>query len=301
MKWRAFGVKLAAVVLVVLMGLSYFLAQSAYWVNHSVFNQDAFTTKAQEVVLSQTSRDAIAETVVAQIFKGRPVADRLLGEKATSFISNLLGSDLAEQILNRSISRTYQYLTTADRQDIALELTTVKVPVAGLISFVENQGREVQFNPEVIPDRIVLLDAQALPDLSIYIRTFLIIGPLLWLLALASFIGYVLMRRTDRIRRLYIALAVLTGTTLLAFFVGPFIPNMLASFIQVTQLRVVVGDLATMFLQPFAVQLGLALLVFGLAALVVRFRAVFPKLWKSLTTSYTKLKKDVTKKQKRRK
>lgn len=269
----------ARAVALVVLGLTFFMAQSAFWVNHSLFNQENFTETASEVLLSDASRDAIAQTIVDNTLADRPLVKRAIGDQAMSFVSSILGSNLSENAVSGLISRSYAYLTAPNREDIAIDLTSIKQPIAGIISFVENQGRQVQFNADAIPDTIVILEADALPDFSSVVRSMLIFGLVFWLITIIGGLVFVLYKRGGWRRRAYQLLAVWAGTSVVALFVGPFIPQIVASFMGVISLRGVVSDMTSAFLAPFGVQMIWSAVVCGLLFLVVYFWWVFPKAW----------------------
>lgn len=262
-------VTIAAIVLAA-FGATFLLAQSAYWVNHSLFNQQHFSSTVTEVITSEPSRQALAESVVDGIFADRPVADRLLGERATSLVSSVLGTDLAENAISGVASRLYAYLTTPDRQDVAVELTSIKAPLSGIISFVENRGTNVNFDTELIPDRIVLLEATALPDLSTMVRQFLLYGLFFWLGTIALFAGYVFFKKDRWRRRAMQAVSVIAGVSVLGLFSGPFLPGIVATFLNNINLRPIAENLTRAFLAPFAAQLVLSL-VLAVIALAILF------------------------------
>lgn len=285
-KQRA-GLFARAVALAVL-GLTFFMAQSAFWINHALFNQENFTQTASEVLLSDTSRDAIAQTIVDNTLADRPLVKRVIGDQATSFVSSILGSNLSENAVSGLISRSYAYLTSPNREAIAIDLTSIKQPIAGILSFVENQGRQVQFNADAIPDAIVILEADALPDFSGVVRSMLIFGLVFWLITIIGGLVFVFYKRRDWRRRAYQLLAVWAGTSIVALFIGPFIPQIIASFMGVISLRGVVSDMTGAFLSPFGMQMIWSAVICGVLFLVVYFWWVFPKAWGAIVAAVQK-------------
>ncbi len=275
MRWLQVGL-----IIIGLLALS--LAQSTIWINNTIFNQASFTEKTTTVLLSQESRDSIASAVVDRAFEGRPVADRLLGDRATSFVSNLLGSDISTAVLERVSAKTYSYLTTPDREDIAIDLSAIRDPLSGIISFVENQGREVAFDPESIPSEIVLVESDELPNLAPYVKLSAVLAGLLWLITLGAFAGYIFSSRQRRLHRLYVTLWAVIGVSAIGLASGPFVPPAISSFVANIQLRSVVGDLTLAYLQPFWQQLFITIGIAVAGLLVVRFRWVFSRGWNAL-------------------
>lgn len=278
---------IVGVVLLVLLGASFFLAQSSLWVHHVVFDEASFTARTTAVLTSQQSRDSIAESITNKVFEDRPVADRILGERTKNFVSSLLGSDISEATLQRVVSTSYVYFTTADRKDIAIDLTSIKDPLTKIVSFVESRGRTVALNTDEMPSEIVLVKSNELPNISHYMQLLIFTGALLWLIAIGSAIGYIFLSREHRIRRIYIALAVLAAVCGIALFTGPFIPPAIASLVNAVPMRSVASSLATTFIAPFAQQLAITLAILIGAGLVVYFRGAFVWTWHKARTVVT--------------
>ncbi|MCA9328122.1 hypothetical protein KDA14_06345 [Candidatus Saccharibacteria bacterium] len=107
--------KIVSFVLLVSAGLTLFLAESAYWVNHTVFNQQNFTRITTTALLEESSRDAIANAVVDKTLADRPLVKRAIGDRAESLISGLLASDASSRALSTVTTKTYGYATSSNR------------------------------------------------------------------------------------------------------------------------------------------------------------------------------------------
>lgn len=271
--------RLLRIALLSIGGISLFLAQSTLWVNHVIFNQETFTKTTTEVILSQRSRDAISQSIVDKAFENRPVADRLVGDRAVTFISSMLESDISEKALTKVADKSYAYITSSDRQDIAIDLSAIKDPLAGIISFAESRGREVKFDAASIPDKITLIESDELPDIASYIRLMIIASGILWLTVISTFSAYIFISRQGRIKRLYSVGLTIIIVSLLSLSSGPFVPPVISSFVANIQLRGVVNDLVVAYLQPFLNQMYLTILLTGLVLLIVRFRWIFVSAW----------------------
>lgn len=285
--------KIVRIALISLGGISLFFAQSTLWVNNVIFDQQTFTEITTRELQTQESRDAIAQTVVDRAFEGRPVADRLIGDRAVTFVSGLLGSDLSEKVLTRAASSGYAYVTSPDRQDLAIDLSAIKEPLAGIISFAESRGREVSFNPSNIPDTVTLVESDDIPEVYSFIRILLISNFFLWLAALSTFAGYIFISKNDRIKRIYMVGLVIVITSIFGLLSGPFVPPAVSSFVGNIQLRGLVSDLTSAYLAPFISQMYLTLLLTGIVMLIVRFRWIFIRGWQA---AYDAINKKVSKK-----
>ncbi len=265
-----------------------FFAQSGLWISNVVFNQAVFTEITTRVLTTQQSRDAIAGTIVDQVFEGRPAADRLLGDRATDFVSNLLGSDISERLLTRLATTSYAYMTAPNRQDIAIDLSPVKEPLSGIISFAENRGREVIFDAHRIPDQVVLLRADELPDLTGYIRGVLAANFVLWFLVVAGFGCYLFRNRRQLQRAIYWVAISVIAISLISLSTGPFIPPFIASLVENIQFRGVVSSLTSAYLQPFFQQMHVTILGAIIILVLTRFHWVFVRIWQSTHKTFNR-------------
>lgn len=259
----------------ILLGLgliTFFLAQSTVWVSQNFFNEDQFVSTAKEVLSTEESRQAIASTIVDAAFQNNPVAQQLVGGKVTSLLSGLLGSDIASQVYDRVAHRAYAYLTSPDRQDIAIDLTSIKEPLVAIVGLVEKTGREVKFDGSNIPDAIVLVESDSLPDISMYIRIMLFASGALWLMTIIAFGAYIWLHRTNMVRSIYIVGWGIIAVSALALITGPFIPPAIASLVNLIGIRGLVEDFTQAFLEPFQVQLLSGVVVAALVLLGVSLR-----------------------------
>lgn len=261
--------RVISVILLVVAGVTLFLAQSAYWINHTVFNQANFTQITTEALLSESSREAIATSVVDKALADRPIVKRLIGERVISITSGLLGSDLSSQAVKTLTSKAYAYTTSSNRQDIKIDLTAVKAPLESIVTLAQTQGRGDQLAEaqNKLPNEIVLLESRAFPDLSGIVKTMLWLGPLFWLSSLVSFGVYIYLGRANYARKVYTAGFVVAGVALLGLVISPFIPAPVAAAVPNIELRTVAENLAVGFLAPFKAQM-LYMLGFALLALL---------------------------------
>lgn len=248
------------------------LAQSTFWLNHTIFDQQTFTGIVKETIATEDSREAIATTVVNQALADRPIVNRLVGSKASQLVAGLLGTDLAGQTFDTVINKTYAYLTSSNPQDITVDLLAIKTPLAGLISFAESQGREVTFDATTIPDSITLFDASDLPDIHSYSVTLLWLGPIFWAGALVLFGAYLYRGRRAYAKRVYIVGSVIILTSFIGMLVGPLLPPPIIAQVPIIELRGVVSNLIRGMLDPFVRQMYLMAAVTLIALLVFNQR-----------------------------
>lgn len=248
------------------------MAQSASWISQNVFNQQAFVETTGKVLGSDASRQDIATIIVDQALADRPLVKRVAGEQATSLITGLLGSDLAANAYNRISNTAYAFLTSPNQQDIAIDLTAIKGPISGIVSFAENRGREVSFEPSQIPDTITIIDADDVPDLSGFVQGALIFNVVFWIVAIGAFAWYIFLQSAGRIRRTYQVLLTLAITAAISLATDPYVAPAIASFVSLVQARGLVTDMTNAFLDSFYVRMWYVLAISGLVALVISLR-----------------------------
>ncbi len=259
-------------VLLVLGILTFFLAQSTLWVSNNFFNEDQFVGTVEKVLNTEESRQAISSTIVHASLQNNPVAEQLIGKQLTSLVNGLLASDIAGQMFDRVAHRAYAYLTSSNRQDIAINLSSIKDPLTSLVGIVEKSGRDVKFDPSNIPDSITLVESDSLPDFSSYIRAMLFASGILWLATIASFATYIYLYRKKLVRSIYVVGWSAITVCAAALLTGPFVPPAIASLINLIEIRGVVEDLTVAFFEPFKVQLLSSIVLIGFVMLVVSLR-----------------------------
>lgn len=268
-----------SLLLIIVACVSLFFAQSSKWINNVVFDQQTFTDITTETLMKEQNRRAIARSVIDEAFRNRPLADKLIGDRSVSYISELLGSELSSRAVSRVASAGYAYLTSSDKQDIAIDLTAIKTPVSIFVSVMENNNRESRVDPSILPDSVVLISSSELPEVYKFISGVVVFGVFYWLLTIMSLAMFVYINRKNLVRSLYIIGMSVIGVSVLAIFTGPFVPSIIASFINNINLRIVVVDLASVYLQPFIRQMYTTILLSLIALFIVRFRQQFINLW----------------------
>lgn len=261
--------------LLVVAAILLFFAQSSYWVNHTVFNQASFSSITTTALLSESSRAAIATSVVDKALEDRPFVKKVAGERATSLISGLLGSDLSSQAISAVSAKTYAYVTSPNRQDIKIDLTSIKAPVAGVIALSQNNNETLTTDLNQIPDEVVLVHSDAFPDLSGMVKLMLWLGPLLWFGAIGLFALYIYLGRAVYARRVYAVGAAVIIVALFGLFTAPFVAPPIAAAVPNISLRPVAENLVTGFLAPFKVQMYYMLGITLIGLLIFSLRHKF--------------------------
>ncbi|HEX7633532.1 MAG TPA: hypothetical protein VF401_04375 [Candidatus Saccharimonadales bacterium] len=265
---RQQAAKFGPALLLIFAALTLFLAQSAYWVNHTVFDQENFSQITTTALLLESSRDAIANSVVDNAFQNRPLIKKTIGKRVESLVGGLLGSDLSAQAVDTLTNKTYAYVTTKNRQDITVDLTGIKAPLEQVVSVAQLSGGKLDTVQQKLPDQIVLVRSSSFPNVSGAVTLMLWLGPLFWLSTFVLFGLYIYTGRKHYAKRVYAAGSAVVIVSLLGLLTVPFVPPPIAAAVPDIALRPVAENLVIGFLAPFKSQMY-HMLFFALVALLV--------------------------------
>ncbi len=267
------------VILLVLGLLSFFMAQSATWVNRTIFDQKTFMSTIQSVLKTEESRQAMATTIVGASFKEYPLAEQVVGDQVTGMVVGLLDSKVAAKVTSTVTNQAYAYLTSPNQEDVVLKVTPIKNTLVSIVTIAETNGRDIAYSPESIPDAIILIPAQAIPDISQYIRSSVIGAGLLWMLTAGLLVGYVLLFRREWVRRTYAVGWSVIGVSLLGMLAGPLLPATIARFVSTISVRGLVEDVSRAFVGHFVWQLFITIIITLFVLLVVYKRGLIKKTY----------------------
>lgn len=259
------------IILLTLAGLLLLFAQSAYWLNHTIFNEQNFTSIVNPVITSEESRRAIATTIVNTALEDKPVINRLIGGNVTDLVTGLLGTNFAQEITTTIIDKSYNYLTSDNPKPIAIDLTVIKVPLEKITQILSLQGNET-LSASAIPDSIVLLDPSGLPDIYGYSIIVLWLGPLCWIGALLLGVLYIYVGRKKYAQRVYILGSVVIVVACIGLLVGPLLPPPIVAQVPIPALRGVVEQLIAGLLAPFTQQMIIMLVITAVALVIFSLR-----------------------------
>jgi hypothetical protein len=249
----------------VLAGFFLLIANSGYWVNRYIFNEQKFSEIAVSSVLSSDSRQAIAEGVSTKLYEHRPVAKSVLSEPTTSIVNGVLGSPRLQAPLTDLVKRINVRMTSKTQPEVALDLTGVKSTLTQVVGTVNNAtDKDVSFNPENIPDKIVVIKSNNLPNLYNYTVAILWLSPLTLIAGLLLMIlPYVWWRnRYKTIMTTQGIMLMVVGA--LSQMLGPLFHPLVLGNLETDAGRTVVGNLYNAFLQTFEHQSQIFFLLGGL-------------------------------------
>jgi hypothetical protein len=260
----------------VAIGLFLLVANSALWFNQNIFNANQFNQIANEAITSPSSRDALARGITNRIFENRPLLLRVLDDTTIKIISGLLDSQVARAVTNESINRLHTVMTSNNPQPIAINLVSFKAILSRIASVVDQPAAENAVNIQDIPDTIVLLSPENLPNVFSMGATLLWLGPLLGIIALALWIVLIVKAWTKKLEVAKIFLwtsLTLIATGLLSLMIGPIFRPQILVQINDPNVRVIATNLYNAFLTTYNQQ---TLLFFSAAFLCL---VVYGVIW----------------------
>lgn len=252
-------------IITILAGFFLLIANSGYWVNRYIFNEQKFSQVAVSSILSSDSRQAIAEGVSTKLYENRPVAKRVLSEPTTSIVNGILGSPRLQAPLTELVKRINVRMTSKTQPEVALDLTSVKSVLTQVVGTVDKvSNNDVSFNPDNIPDKIVVIKSDNLPDLYNYSLALLWLSPITLIAGLLLMIlPYVWWRnRYKSIMTMQGVMLVIVGA--LAQMIGPLFRPLVIGNLATDAGRTVIGNLYNAFIATFEHQSMIFFLLGGL-------------------------------------
>ena len=236
----------------VLAAVLLLLANSAIWVNRSIFDTNKFTSISTSALLSESSRNALAGEIVDQALKNNPTVAAVVTEPATNIIAGLLNSQQAKNAATKVIGKVQILVTSKNPQNIEYDLTGIKTTVGKLLTLA-NKDQAVD-KVATLPDTLVIFDASKVPSLYQYGVAMTLLAPFAFLAALALLVMPHVKKSYKTEKLLLVQGSALIGTGIMALFVGPvFRPPVLAQVAN-ANLRVVVENFYNAFIATFNAQ-----------------------------------------------
>jgi len=217
LRWFSAGASGLIVILLLIL-------HSAYWMNQNFLNNQNFSQKVSSVLAQDSSREAIGQEVSDQVFKDKPVLGKVAGDKLSSIVTSILGTDIANKVVTRVSSDTVLYLTSAKQKPIEISLSEIK-PVIVTLSTVLNSlytTSNISIDSSTIPDKIVLLEPGTIPSLYRYSVILSWMVPFAAILVLGLFALIVKLRKLSIRQGIKRAGVILLSSSIIGMIIGPF-------------------------------------------------------------------------------
>ena len=265
LRWFSAGSSVLIVILLLIL-------HSAYWMNQNFLNNQNFSQKVSSVLAQDSSREAIGQEVSDQVFKDKPVLGRVAGDKLSSIVTSILGTDIANKVVTRLSSDTVLYLTSAKQKPIEISLSEIK-PVIVTLSTVLNSvdtTSNISIDSSTIPDKIVLLEPGTIPSLYRYSVILSWMVPFAAILVLGLFALIVKLRKLSIRQGIKRAGILLLSSSVIGMIVGPIFKPPAVSMLQSASLRTLTSNLYDAFWSPFFTQMTY-MFILGFILIAVSF------------------------------
>lgn len=118
--------RIRTVVLLTIVGVLVTIAQTAWWINHTIYDTETFSDITTTALTAESSRVAIANEIVSQSFANKPVLQATLGKSATKLIASLLETDQATNAIEKVTTKVQTILTSEKREAVTFNLVPLK-------------------------------------------------------------------------------------------------------------------------------------------------------------------------------
>ncbi len=228
------------------------ISQTAFWLHNTIFNTQNFTNIATTAITSESSRQSIASGIVDKALEGRPAIQSAIGGRLTNLVTGLLGTDLVEQSTEKAIQKAQLLVTTPRKPPVVLDLTGIKQTATKLADVLNRNGDE-KIDPANIPDQIVLINTDKIPNFYNYGIAVLWLGPISLLTALALFAWWIYKGALTavRVKRFRIVLGIVFASGVIALIVGPLVKPAFLSVAETAQAMTLLGNIFDGFIKPF--------------------------------------------------
>jgi hypothetical protein len=277
-EWPKLSLRLQLALTTVLAATLLLLANLAYWVNNSFFNTNNFTNIATTSITSESSRQALATEITDRALADRPVIRNVAGDTAVKLVSGLLGTTQANKLLSTAMSKLQVYLTSSNQQSIVLDLSGIKNVLGKVVDLAGNNDQITGERLANVPDKLVLLNANNVPDLYPYALATLWIGPVAAILAL-GLLAYPYIRRPHRYYQIAFTQGlVITGVAVISLLWGPLFKPLVLSPLASANIRIVVTNLYESFIGRLTGQTEL-LITLGLVLTILPMAVHYGFIW----------------------
>lgn len=254
-----------------IVGVLIMVSMTAFWLQRNIFNTERFTAMTTQAILQESSRQAIGTQVSTIILANQPALKMVIGDKLSGQISGLLGTEFAENSINRVAREAQLVITSPKKAPIVFQLSSIKGALVAVQNVASKTGKELPggLSTSSIPDEIVIVDTQNMPNIHALVVATAWLGPLSLVLAVAALAWWVMRAKKHyRLLRVRYSLIVVAATAVVALVVGPLVEPVIMAVGQTAPEQTILRNIFRVFIKPFNMQATL-LLMFSLVAYAV--------------------------------
>jgi hypothetical protein len=240
--------------------------------NQNFVNSQNFSQKVSSVLALDSSREAIGNEVSDQVFKDKPILEQVAGDKLSSIVTSLLGTDIANKLVTRVSNDTVVYLTASKQKPIEINLAEIKPVILALSKAVDaiDKTGSVSLDASNIPDKIVLVEPGTIPSLYRYSVILAWMVPFAALMVIGLYVLIVRLRKLSIRQGVKRAGVIFMSSSLLGMAIGPVVKPPAIAMLQSTNLRTLTSNLYDEFWGPYFTQMTY-MFVLGLILLIISY------------------------------
>ncbi len=248
--------RIRTVVLLTIVGVLITIAQTAWWINHTIYDTETFSDITTTALTAESSRVAIANEIVSQSFANKPVLQATLGKSATKLIASLLETDQATNAIEKVTTKVQIILTSEKREAVTFNLVPLKKGLVVISAIAERADKPIEVDASEIPDTITLIKGNETPKLYKINQTLLFLAPIS-IFASIGLLGYLLYSGRKRIYKVLLQIGImLIAIAAIGFSTGPLIRPPVLSLVNNANARIILGNLYDGFIAPFNAQMA---------------------------------------------
>ena len=248
--------RIRTVVLLTIVGVLITIAQTAWWINHTIYDTETFSDITTTALTAESSRVAIANEIVSQSFANKPVLQATLGKSATKLIASLLETDQATNAIEKVTTKVQIILTSEKREAVTFNLVPLKKGLVVISAIAERADKPIEVDASEIPDTITLIKGNETPKLYKINQTLLFLAPIS-IFASIGLLGYLLYSGRKRIYKVLLQIGImLVAIAAIGFSTGPLIRPPVLSLVNNANARIILGNLYDGYIAPFNAQMA---------------------------------------------
>lgn len=270
--------------------VSFLVLLSSLWLHRVFFTPERLSEITTTALNEQSSLDSISSAVTDKLFEGRPLLHSTVGPRLQPVISGLLTTDFANNAVERTVERLRLAMTTESTAVVSIQLTAVKDTIVNLQNALRRDADEQRINAANIPDEIVLIDGNKIPNYYDVGVALLWLGPLSAIIAIGGLIFWVYRGRKAALRqRMIISGVLVVVSSAIALLAGPLFEPLFVSISGTASGQTLLGNLYDGLIEPFNMQ-AIVLGITGLLLVLVAVAMPYLQRWQPKKPTQTKKK-----------
>ncbi len=259
----------AAYVLISIAVFLILIASTAVWFTNTIGDQDRFVELTVQVFSYPEVRDAVSSQIINDVFAGQPLLKTVATDVVKPAVAGLLDSNQLKSLITEAANAFYDLAIASTPQDVTLDITPLKTIIGVLTTITESE-----FDAQQIPNEIVLIEGDSIPDIHSVVFTMTWLGPL------AGFVGLVTLLvvtylSTDRFLQIQRIGIVLAFGTFIYLLLVPYVGDVLVAQTSGSYSKTVIGVIYQVFTtdlnEILRVLMLIAAILFGTGFVVRRY------------------------------